>query len=90
VGKSKPVALFELLGPKVAANQQFADLCDLFQAGLEQFRRRAWDRAEALFTRAIQISGRDGPSTFYLEQCRRFLADPPGDGWQGDVTMEMK
>jgi adenylate cyclase len=90
VGKSNPVALFELLGPKAVANQQLADLCNLFQAGLEQFRRRAWDRAEALFTRAIQISGRDGPSAFYLEQCRRFIADPPGNGWQGDITMEMK
>ncbi len=90
VGKSNPVALFELLGLKAVANPQLADLCDLFQAGLEQFQRRAWPKAEALFTRAMALNGRDGPSSFYVEQCRRFLNHPPGESWQGDIVMEMK
>ncbi len=89
-GKAKPIAIFELFAIKDNSSPQMSDLCTLFQEGLEQFRRRAWPQAETLFTRALQIHEEDGPSAFYINQCRRFLNEPPSDNWQGHIVMDSK
>lgn len=89
-GKSIPITLYELIGPKENINLQIVDLCALFKEGLEQFQNRVWSDAEALFNQVLKIKEEDGPATFYIKQCHQFKEQPPGDAWQGHIVMDTK
>ena len=90
IGKSKPLAVFELLADsgtfppeKIAAYECFAD-------GLSAFKSRSWDSAIQKFEEVIERMGGDGPSAFYLEQCKALRQAPPDAAWEGAVTLKQK
>ncbi|MBU0550420.1 adenylate/guanylate cyclase domain-containing protein [Myxococcota bacterium] len=84
-GKLIPVRIFEILGPLDAAararHHRFAE-------GLSHYRAQRWAEAEAIFE-ALKAEG-DAPAATFLERVEFFRAQPPGEGWDGVLTMTTK
>ena len=89
-GKSRPVAVRELL-PENGLPKELRDAaCRIFTRGLEAFTRRNWEEAEKTFFRVLKIDANDGPSKFYLGLCREFRQVPPDEPWNGAVSLAHK
>lgn len=65
-------------------------LLDTYTRGLEFWKARRWQEGADLFRAALEIDPEDGPSKLYLERCEEFIANPPGDDWDGIFTMRTK
>jgi adenylate/guanylate cyclase family protein len=76
VGKSEPVRIFELLGRKGELDPATAELRDLFARGLEGYRSREWDRAEASFEACLKLKPDDAASKVLLVRLRHFREHP--------------
>jgi len=83
VGKSEPVRIYELLGPKGALAPAEAELRDEFAKGLAAYRARKWDAAELQFRRCLELRPEDAPSTVYIERIATFRKEPPPANWDG-------
>jgi adenylate cyclase len=80
-GKTRPVIIYELRDylPPGGLPEEFR----LFARGLEDFRRRQWDRAREIFEQLSAMNPDDGAARLYLRRCRAFLKNPPPEDWQG-------
>jgi adenylate cyclase len=87
-GKSRPVAVHELLGRMEEGEQELTRLCRLFAEGLDAYRRQSWGEALRSFRECMKLSGQDGPSLFYVRLCEKFRDNPPGEGWDGLVRLD--
>ncbi|MCO6746509.1 hypothetical protein KQH42_30370, partial [Streptomyces sp. CHA1] len=63
---------------------------ELFEAGIDDFEAREWERAQARFTTVLRIYPDDGPAKLFLRRCEEFLADPPRETWDGVVSLTSK
>jgi adenylate cyclase len=89
-GKSKPVVIYELLCRLEECDEKYKDLCTLFAGGLSAYRNQLWMEASESFADCIQLVEEDGPSLFYLNMCKRYRENPPGEGWNGVVPVDKK
>lgn len=89
-GKSHAVRIYELLGRKEDADDRLLSLCAVFSRGLEAFRRQSWEKALRLFGECRSIGGEDGPSRFYMEIVRGYMASPPAVDWEGSISLDRK
>jgi adenylate cyclase len=88
LGKRRPVAVHELLDPRLAP-ETAAALADRFSAALTQFRAAQWASAERSFRELLARFPEDGPSRYYLDTCRRYQQQAPSV-WDGIVRMTVK
>ncbi|MEA3278299.1 MAG: CHASE2 domain-containing protein [Pseudomonadota bacterium] len=89
-GKTRPLSIFELMAVR-DRNEDATDwLRHTFAQGLEAFYAGSWKEALRWFEAIEKEHGRDGPTTYYLALCRRYLAEPPTQGWSGVVTLATK
>ncbi len=88
-GKEKPVGIYELLdyGEQEA---QWSEMLGLFEGGLQAYRARQWDFAIDLFQTILDNRPDDGPARIFLERCREYMVDDPGEGWDGVFVMKTK
>ena len=86
VGKSKPLSLYELVASKQQdkVDKPYAD----FVTALHAFQARQWHEAASGFEKFMVSYGEDGPSRYYLDLCRQYLASPPIE-WDG-ITRVVK
>jgi Adenylate and Guanylate cyclase catalytic domain len=82
-GKIEPVRIYELLSPFGQLPPPLGDLRSEFAAGLEAYRARDWDRAEAQFGQCLKIQSTDGAAAVFIERVSAFRANPPPDDWDG-------
>jgi adenylate cyclase len=64
-----------------------------FPKVLDPFRRGSWEEAEEAiekFQESIKGLGKDGPSLFFLNLCKKYGKSPPVESWNGVVSMEEK
>lgn len=90
VGKTEPIAVYELLGFQEDADDVMRQTVEDYQKGLAAYRRREWDRAMMYFMRALAAVPNDAPSRVMLERCNFYKANPPADDWNGAFTMTTK
>jgi adenylate cyclase len=85
-GRQGPMRLFEPLGPTASATFEADRLVHEFADALDRFRRTDWTGAASAFA---EISARDGdgPSRFYLAQCRALEVNPPPPDWDGSLYL---
>jgi adenylate cyclase len=88
-GFEKPVEVFELVGFPEEADAS-APWRETFARALEMFRARRWDDAEAAFLRTMELKPEDGPSLYYFGYLNELRAEPPAEGWHGEVVMKDK
>jgi adenylate cyclase len=89
-GKGDAVGIFELVGFREELGEERLDLLETFEAGLEHYKKRKWEKARETFRRALDRTPNDGPSILYLERTSRLLEDPPGPDWECVTTFTTK
>jgi len=91
VGKSEPLAIYELVGRR-GETLKAAAVYERFAQALDDFTHRRFEEALAGFREAGALRGAsgDGPSEFYVEQCEAMLSAPPPPEWDGAVTFAGK
>ncbi len=81
-GKDQPVAVFEGLDWHTEETfPNMAKTLEAFAAGREAYRAMDWRRAIDGFEAALAAHGGDRPSAIFLDRCRHYQANPPGDDW---------
>ena len=90
VGKSTALNLHELIGRFNDVTLAQIDGCAIFASALKSFRARLWQEATEKFLESIKCFSRDGVSDFYLDLCRLYQQNPPGDSWDGVIHLERK
>ena len=90
VGKSEPVRIFELLARKGELEQATIDLRESFERGLNAYRNRDWDRAQAYFAACLEINLADGPAQLFIERLQYVRDHPPAEDWDGVWSLTEK
>ena len=90
VGKSKPVTVYELISRIEESSEQQRNLCAIFTEGLNVYYKQSWEEAIKAFYEVMKTYKQDGPSTFYLHLCENYRANPPGEEWDGLVSLRNK
>lgn len=89
-GKLLPVKIYELIAEGSAPSTTIAEMLNAFGAGYAHYHAKAWADGMNCFARALDLVPGDAVSKLYLERCRSFLAEPPGEDWDGVFTMKEK
>jgi len=83
-GKTKPVAVYELIG---LATETIADtkkqIIDLYHQGRKYYLERNFPMAMAQFGMVLGLDKQDKSAALHLERCQHFLQNPPPEDWDG-------
>jgi adenylate cyclase len=85
-GKKEPAKLFELITNE--PTEALSDALDFFALGRAAYTQGEWQKAIALFEKAIAVNN-DGPSHLFLERCKKFQEHSP-ENWRGIYEFESK
>ncbi len=89
VGKSEPVAVYELICPKGELDPEHKKQIALFHDGLSCYLEQKWDKAINCF-QSIPESTNNSPSSIYIKRCKEFKTSPPGSNWDGVFSLTEK
>jgi adenylate cyclase len=90
-GKTKPVAIYELLDYHTEATYpNMSDALRCFKSGLAKYRQMKWSDAIGEFKEVLALNDHDKAAKLYIERCEHFRAEPPPEGWDGVWVMESK
>ena len=90
-GKHEPIGIFEMLD--YHTEESFPNLSEAlqyFKAALPNYRAKQWDKAINLFNEAALLNPQDPMPRMYLDRCRHFKSNPPGEDWNGIWVLESK
>ncbi|RMF10446.1 MAG: adenylate/guanylate cyclase domain-containing protein [Candidatus Neomarinimicrobiota bacterium] len=95
VGKSEAVETYELLGERGQLTEQQEEMIARYQEGMEHYRSQRWGEAIRCFEQSEALEEvfpkrPTTPSRVYLERCRHFQANPPGEDWDGIWVLTSK
>lgn len=81
VGKNEPVTIYELVEPedKMVKNKKLS--LDYYAKGLELYKKKKWNEAIKVFTKANSMYPSDGPSRALMKRCKALIQKPPKDDW---------
>ena len=88
-GKTRPVTIYELLGPSNGTSDH-GERVALFALGRTSYQQRQWREAIGIFQEMIERWPDDGPARIFIERCREYLQNDPGPEWDGVCTMTHK
>jgi adenylate cyclase len=89
-GKTKPLGIHELVCRVEESDERQRELCTTFSSILGTFRGRSWAEAEKRLRETIERFGKDGPSLYYLDLCKKYRQSPPDESWEGVVPVAEK
>jgi len=94
-GKNIPVKVYELVSNKNDASSEMIKLIKAFEKGLDYYYKQEWDSAIKQFQKSESLeeyfeSRNTNPSNIYIERCKMFLNNPPGENWDGVWAMTSK
>jgi len=90
-GKTQPVAIYEILDYHTEESYpQMIDALRHFKSGLVKYRQQKWKDAKGEFGEVLALNDHDKAAKMYIERCDHFIANPPGDDWNGVWVMESK
>ncbi len=84
-GKAKGITIYELLGERAGGSAR-SPVIENYEKAFAEFQRANFKAALAMLEKETQ----DPPSIALALQCRRFITDPPGEGWNGIHIFESK
>jgi len=88
-GKTEPVRIYEILQTKATAMDKLYEIKDLFEKGLEAYRKQQWEKAEQMF-QICNEKYQDMPSVIFLDRIAHFKTNPPPKKWDGVFVMKVK
>ena len=90
-GFSRPTWVYESLGHHTGDTFPLLPrVIKAYEAGLDCYSNRDWQRGRRYFAEALEMAPRDRPSRIFLDRCRYYQANPPADEWNGVWIMEQK
>ncbi len=93
-GKTKPMGLYELLGPRTSvfgSENRAPEWFSTFQTGVEAFAAGRLEEAAQLMRQTIEArDGGDGPSEFYLRKIAALGKQDRTGEWTGTVSLDEK
>jgi adenylate cyclase len=90
-GFSRPTWVYESLGHHTGDTFPLLPrVIKAYEAGLDCYGNRDWQRGGEHFAQALEMAPRDQPSRIFLDRCRYYQANPPTDEWNGVWIMEQK
>ncbi len=89
-GKTKPTAVYELISviDDKKAREAFENM-DFYFQGIELYRHKSFEAAFDYFKRSYEKL-KDFPSKVYMNRCEFYLANPPGENWDGVFELKKK
>jgi adenylate cyclase len=88
-GKLKPLTVYEILAPDIAANNG-RELVELFGTAREAYKRHDWLAAISAFEMVLGRWPDDGPSRIFLARCVEYMSEAPASDWDGVYVMKHK
>jgi len=88
-GKTRPVAIYELVAEAGAASGRQQEVFARFAEGIQLYRAQRWADAEAAFARALQLDPQDSPSRVFTHRCEYYRTHAP-ETWDGVHVMHAK
>ena len=89
-GKTKPVAVFTVMGEKAAQTDSLPVWLARYEEGIRRYRKRAFAEAAAAFQESLRQQPDDYLNSMYLKRCQSLIENPPGDSWDGVFVMTKK
>ncbi|UZQ55444.1 GAF domain-containing protein [Trichothermofontia sichuanensis B231] len=90
-GKTKPVAVYELIG---LASEPISDvkkqIIDLYHQGRKYYLERNFPMAMAQFGMVLGLDKHDKSAALHLERCQHYLQNPPPEDWDGAWVLTEK
>ena len=86
VGKTRPVAVYEIVGENAELGPADKERLKLYAEAREAYKRREWERAEYSFAK---IEG-DALASLYMERCGALKQSPPAGDWDGVFDLKSK
>ncbi len=92
VGKSEPVAVWEVLGRREDAEDadDLRRAFEQFDEGVALFAARRFADAAAVFENVLAARSADGPAAVYADLCRELAASPPPVDWAPAIRLQEK
>ena len=88
-GKSRPIAVHEIVCPREQATPQALERSAAFEEIMRLHDARAWSEASDRLSELVKRHGEDGPSRFYMRRCEAALASR-SDAWDPVVRVAEK
>ena len=83
-GSDKLISVFELLDSYPAAvRTDLSRVRNAYQRGIQFYRQGRWLEAIPIFEQVLARCPDDRPSRIYVDRCRYYIEEPPGDDWNG-------
>ena len=90
-GKTKPISIYTVLGPKrEPLAQNVSDYLASYTGGVARYQAGNFAAAVECFDAAIASRPGDPLAAMFLERCRDLHDNPPGPGWNGVFVMKKK
>ena len=90
VGMSKPVGVWNIVGPMESAGEELKEALGRFAEGVELFRQRQFNEAIRAFEAVLAQLPDDGPSRVYISLCQSHILTPPPEDWNQAITLTEK
>jgi adenylate cyclase len=96
VGKKEAITSYELINFTDQASEMDKKLVHLFDQGLKHYKAQQWEQAIQYFEQALIIDlqylsdSKITPSNIYIDRCKSFIQQPPGEDWDGVYTLTHK
>lgn len=88
-GKNEAIRIYELVGEKGGVDATTLTFISLFESGLEEYRKRSWDKAEEYFKNA-KAKKADEACDLFLHRIAEYRVNPPPVAWSGEYVMTSK
>jgi len=95
MGKNEPVKVWELISEVGKEPEKYKKILPAYHEALDLYKNQEWTRAIEAFKASDALedmfAGRKtNPSRIYIPRCEHFMANPPGDDWDGVWTLTSK
>jgi len=71
-------------------SEQKKELLRLFAEGRKLYKLMDFAGAKDLFSKALELDPKDGPSKVYVKRCAHYIENPPPEDWDGVFVMQTK
>lgn len=88
-GKNEAIRIYELVGDKGTVDATTLTFISLFESGIEEYRKKHWDKAEEYFKNA-RAKKSDEACDLFLSRIAEFRLNPPPASWSGEYVMTSK
>ena len=88
-GKEIPIRIYELMGDRHSSDD-LQKVAELFEAALNAYRKKDWDKADACLLDVLKLKPDDGPSTLFLSRIKELRNTELPTDWDGVFVMTKK